>query len=126
MRLKELLLSRDSESATHVKIDLPTDDVLKEIVNERRREILLTLAKEPGLSIRDMSAMLWERERVRQESEPKKHSVYVSVKQNHIPRLVESELVAVSDESVWLTDRGDSTVEIVQWLDMITSDGGQS
>lgn len=127
MRFRELLLSeRINSAAGQEQLDLELQAVLEELVNERRREMILTLEKQPGLTAKELADVILATERDRPGSVPDHHSVYTSVKQNHIPRFVQAELVVSADEPITLTDRGESMAAIIRLLDSRTTEEGHS
>lgn len=127
MGLKELLPSQNSNGATkRVRVDMSAQRVLEEIVNRRRRAMLLALEQQPRITVKELSGKIWELERSRRKSVPAEYSVHTSVKQNHMPRFADAELVKRADGPVMLTDRGESMAGIVRLIDSRTAGGDHS
>ena len=106
-----LALGGGKDSPTGPKVELTTDDVFHLLSNSRRRDMLLILMDDGPLTKRELSEQVAEREHGVDRSEltsDDKQSVRVSLHQNHVPRLEDSDVINVDDNTISLGPNADT------------------
>ena len=84
--------------------------------NDRRREIICTLAAEDGeLSVSDLARQIADKEEDVESSKNLYKSVYVSLQQTHLPKLAEKDIV-IYDKDTQQVDSGPAFSQIQPYL----------
>lgn len=103
--------------------EMAQTDVHMLLQNERRQQLLEILARRDGLSPRELSEIIAERES-NQDPPPRnvRHSVYVALQQSHIPKLVDYDVVEY-DEGVDRVQLGTHAADVFAYLPGGTKSG---
>ena len=97
------VLGDDKTSPTDTAVSLTTDDVFHLLSNSRRRAIILTLLDHGPMTKRELSDRVAARELdidrdVLTSSD--KQSIRVSLHQNHLPKLEDSDVITVGHNTI--------------------------
>ena len=112
-----IALGGNNDAPTEAEVELTTDEVFHLLSNSRRRAILLTLMDHGPLPKRELSERVAEREHGVDRSEltsDDKQSVRVSLHQNHVPRLEDSDVINVEHNTISL---GPNATELAKHLE---------